>query len=789
MPRPITRRIIENDPVTGPALRSANSMDRIALRGVRLQCSLTALCERTTVEQTFVNLEDKPIEAVYTFPLPDEAAVCEFEVITGDRVLTGTAEESDTALQTYDEAVADGHGAFLLEQERPDIFSVRAGNLKPGQAATIRFGYVRPLARAGREIRVSFPTTVAPRYVTNSGGRDPMEATIDGDAVNPPHVPFVPYGLSLGVNIDMGRAVKAVTSPSHEIRLQKTSETEVSVTLDGGVAEMNRDIVLLLEMQNEDKPVVQIGKWKDSDQFLAVTFTPEFEVSELHPPEPEEVIFVLDCSGCMEGNSMEQATAALELCLRSLSEGDTFNICRFGDTFDLMFPEAVVYSARTLRQALKEIRWHASLGGTELLEPLKTILEMPVRAGAARQIILLTDGQISNEREVIELARNHRTTNRIFTFGIGASASSHLVNSLSRVTGGTAEFIAPGEPIDDKVLRLFGRIASPQVSDMELICEGCELQAAPIPPVFDGDSLSFYARLSGNVPHDLTIRCKTPQGRKEWTLPLKPSGNDKGAIALMWARRAIEELEDVETLRRPVLSKFSPNRNTSTIVRLSKKFGILCSLTTFVAVEHRSIDERNAGQPELRRVPAMIPQGWGGTRELLSMPCASALSFPDPAAFNVAPTARKSLLEIPSFFKSKKTSEASKAPAGSMISDDSVTTLKHLLACQSAEGSFELTPELTRLLARCSPPGLFQSGEAAGQDLQSMAGGRVVSPEAANTAWAIVVLRWSFSAHSQLWRRATLKAIRYLASTLRVDVSQIERWIESFSGNLGTHLV
>src|SRR3954451_20397285 len=115
--------------MAGIALRTRHASDRIALRGVRVHARLAGMSQRTTVEQTFVNLERRAIEAVYTFPLPEDAAVCGFEVITGDRVLTGVIDESDKAIEKYDDAISSGDAAFLLEQDRPDVFTVRVGNL------------------------------------------------------------------------------------------------------------------------------------------------------------------------------------------------------------------------------------------------------------------------------------------------------------------------------------------------------------------------------------------------------------------------------------------------------------------------------------------------------------------------------------------------------------------------------------------------------------------------------------------------------------------------------------
>src|SRR3954466_10294465 len=162
------------------ALQTANPADRVALRGVRLRGRVAGMSLKATLEQTFVNLEPRAIEAVYTFPLPDSAAVCGFEVVTGDRVLTGVVEESEQAIEKYEEAIDNGHAAYALEQVRPDVFTVRVGNIKPRQAATIRITYVAALERVDKQIRVAFPTTVAPRYVTATGA-DPLDAIVDGD--------------------------------------------------------------------------------------------------------------------------------------------------------------------------------------------------------------------------------------------------------------------------------------------------------------------------------------------------------------------------------------------------------------------------------------------------------------------------------------------------------------------------------------------------------------------------------------------------------------------------------
>ena len=791
------------------ALRTANPNDRIALRGVRLRARIAGMAQRTTVEQTFVNLEPRAIEAVYTFPLPEGAAVCGFEVVTGDHVLTGTVEESNRAIEKYEEAIDEGHGAFLMEQERPDVFTVRVGNIKPRQAATIRLTYVCALERVDRQIRIAFPTTVAPRYVTATGA-DPIDAMIDGVALNPPHVLSVPYGLSIEAEVDLGRALLGVHSPSHSIRVERGADSRDpwTVTLAGGVTEMNRDVVLTIDLERETEPAVQVERGSNGESYLAVTFVPEFDEDELAAPEPAETVFVLDCSGSMQGDSIAQAIAALELCLRSLSPGDTFNVCRFGSSFWLMASEPLVYSQQTLDAALRYVRSSPDLGGTELYAPLEAIFNTPPRTGKVRQVILLTDGQVSNEPAVIELGRAHRVRNRLFTFGIGPASSAYLVRGLARATGGAAEFITAGERIDEKVLRTFGRLASPMVSDVAIDWGGADVQTlAELPPAFDGDVMAVFGRAPAKVPSAVTLSCRTAAGPKRWTVNVPPAGgadgavDGRGVIATMWARRMIQSLEEVNQLHRSRAASAEQTRERQTLINLSKEFGLLCSLTTFIAIEHRSLEERNEGRQALRRVPVQLAEGWGGTQ--FSMAAGGAMiarcvTAPAPGAVaqldadrlmemaDAAPAAapkkrRRYAGGLGRLFKSKASNAtddgatiAAAAPAAPPRDDVHV-----LLSAQGADGMFADAPDVAGILNQH-----LAAGEAWRQWIAQRLPASVTDPSVVPTLGALLVLRSSFADRKPLWRRAHDKAVRALATALGWDVTRVNGWIDSLCAHV-----
>lgn len=787
--------------------------DRIALRGVRLSATVSALSLKATLEQTFVNQEPHAVEAIYTFPLPETAAVCAFEVRTGDHVLTGKVETADEALQQYDEAIADGNAAYLLEQDRPDVVTVRVGNLKPKQAATIGISYSAPLERVDRSLRIRIPTVIAPRYISSAGSHDPLQTAIDGDALNPPHAHHVPYGVAMDLAVRLGYEVRAISSPTHTITVEPPLPDTVGdaagvwhVRFSGGLAQMDRDVVIEIALRAEPQPVVHVAAGPDEARYLAVTFVPELDLAADDPSRNSETVFLLDCSGSMQGESIAQAQAALELCLRSMSPGDTFNVCRFGSSFQLLAPRPVVYADGSLAEAIRFVRQGADLGGTEIHAPLEAILQAAPQQGTVRNVVVLTDGQVSNEPHVVELARKHRSTNRLFTFGIGSAASGYLVTNLAKATGGAAEFISGNERIEDKVLRTFSRIGSPAVSNVALTWGRGDLQTVgELPALFDGDVLQTFARAPGRLPESITLACSTPTGPRSWTLavPQQPT-HDDNVIATAWARAMIEQLENEATGQ----TKNRQRRESSgsrRLVTLSKQFNLLSSKTSFIALEHRTLDERNAGMPELRRVPVKLAAGWGGAMMLSDASANMAFCFAAPAsgAAAAAPAggdgmlmrmAKKLAGSLPGIPKSvspttierhrhrlresmrgqpresveeqlQQTIDSTAAFAAMESPDGEGDVLLRLLALQSADGWF--ADEYFDVLAATGHDVKKFADEIAVVRQPTLPADPLLSRRILATATVVAALKSWFTDRRDLWLRAEAKALRWLLANAR----------------------
>lgn len=741
---------------------------KVALQGVRIHAHVAGFAQRTTIEQTFANLEKKPIEATYNFPLPANAAVCAFEIITDDRILTGQIDEAEAAAENYDAAITAGHGAFMATQVRPDVFTVNVGNLKPGQLVTVSITFVAKLERYEKSMRLVIPTTIAPRYVTSSG-MNPVDAMIDGDAMNPTRAWAVPYGFALQMEIDLGRDLSNVHSPTHAIHSTKSGSGGCLITLATGLAEMNRDFVIVLDLMEEQAPTVQRTLAANGNTYLAVTFVPEFDDTVMQEFPPSETIFVLDCSGSMQGDSIVQARRALELCLRSLSAQDTFNICRFGSTFEMFASEPVSYTQETLRQAIAYVRADADLGGTELMGPLQQVLAGKPTRGACRQVVLLTDGQIGNEPAVLKLAKDRAAFNRIFSFGIGNACSASLVEGLARATRGATEFVGEGEAIEPKVLRTFGRINSPAIHDVAVDFGHATAElAADIPPVFDGEVMSVFVRLSGKVPELITLKGNSAQGPVHWTVNI-PTDEcaDNGAIASMWAREKIGALEDqlgaprFTRHRQPRQAQVSDPLVTQ-LVALSKEFSLLTSRTAFIAIEHRSIAERTQGLPAQRRMPIAMPRGWGALDEA-ELPIRHVLAS---RSLGIE-FALSSIAGLFSALLSRRTPRRSlkQVISGIFNSEQALVTdsqqqqqLLELLSRQNADGSFNGN-DAAELLDSCGLNGMATCTKLEAYASQANAAER---SQLVQTLAVLVLLQHSYAALKDQWQRAEKKARRYV---------------------------
>lgn len=585
----------------------------IPLRAVDVSGDVIGGSARIRVRQTYENRESTLLEAIYTFPLPSEATLVGFVMESGGRRIEGVVKEREAAFKSYDDAMLEGHGAALLDQERANVFTAQVGNLLPGETTVVEVEYVQRLHAMEGALRVMIPTLVAPRYIpgntagnrTAHGGEEPTDRVPDADRISPKIGP-ADYTIGLDLALHVGDGAQ-ISSPSHAIAVQR-SACIARVSFRDGRALLDRDLVLNVEAA-EGAMLGGLVTHRDGDTgTFALTRVVDL-FGEQTKKSGLDVVFLVDRSGSMGGQSIEEARKALRLCLRQLREGDRFSILAFDDRVEPFMPEAVPFTQKTLEQA---DRWIASVdarGGTELLAPLVSAVDL-AKGGV---VVLLTDGQVGNEDEILKAVLEKKTPSsemaRIYTFGIGTNVSDALLSQLARRTGGATEGIHPGERIDEKVVAVFARAIARRIRDVKVKFTGDievdELAPSEMPDLVDGEPWVIFGRYSKPGLGRAEIR-GTLDGAP-WLLEVSldlPEKADAPALPKLWAAERVRDFEAMElTGRRADAMK-------QRIVDLATAHGIASRHTSFVVVETRSGDRRVREAAEARPIPVNAPAGW-----------------------------------------------------------------------------------------------------------------------------------------------------------------------------------
>ncbi|MEZ4298304.1 MAG: VIT and VWA domain-containing protein [Polyangiaceae bacterium] len=606
----------------------------VPLLGVALGGEVLGAHARLVLRQRYRNQERQPIEAVYTFPIPGDATLVGFAMECEGRRIEAEVKEREEAFQVYDDAIAKGHGAALLEQERPNIFTASVGNLLPGEETVVEVTFVQKLTADEGALRLMIPTLVAPKYVpgaptgdrTAHGTASPTNQVPDADRISPA-IGAVRYGLAMDLLFDLGRDV-SVESPSHAIEVIDEGMGRKRVTFSSALVALDRDIVLVAEGAPGVAAGVVCDRPPNDEGTFALTLVPDlFEAKKRS--KGRAVVFVVDVSGSMEGDSITQAKRALLLCLRHLSEGDLFDIVPFSSDYSHFsaqmtgnrFKQAtdlVPFTQTTLRQADAFVHSLRASGGTEMLAPLSSSAKLLSGLRRDRVIVLLTDGQVANEHQIVDRISSESNGARVYTFGIGTNVSDWLLRELSQRTKGAVEFIHPGERIDEKVTAQFARATAARVDNLTVKWVGVdagELAPAEPPALIDGEPWSVFGRYE--VPGSGRAEIRGTLGGEPFFMevPLTlESQAHRPALTSLWAGARVRDLEAVE----PHSLGRRAEAHKRRIVDLCVRHGIASKHTSFVVVEKRTYDRRSQGMPETRAVPVNAPAGWAmfGTADL-----------------------------------------------------------------------------------------------------------------------------------------------------------------------------
>ncbi len=588
----------------------------LPLKHTDVDAHVSGYIARVNLTQHFVNPYDEPIEAVYVFPLPDNAAVDAMTMKIGTKVIKGVIKKREEAREIYEQAIEEGKTASLLEQERPNIFTQTVGNIMPGDDIYIEISYVQDLAYDHGTYEYVFPMVVGPRFIPGKpsgekqggGWSEDTDEVPDASRITPPVIkPGFRSGhdISLKLTVDAGVPIQNFECSSHEITKKTLSESSVEVVIKAGDKIPNKDFIFRYDVAGK-KPEYALltHATKAGDGYFMLMIQPqaEMKISEI---TPKEMIFVVDCSGSMSGFPMEKAKEAMRLCLENMNPDDYFNIIKFSDAANGFAETSVPNTPTNLKKGLAFIDAMSGTGGTMMIEGIKASLDVPRDRKRRRIVLFMTDGYIGNENEILAAIKDKLGNARLFSFGVGSSVNRYLLDRMARIGRGQVTYCRQDEDPQAKIKLFYERIAKPYLMDIEIDWGGlkvAEVFPQQIPDLFAAQPVIIHGRYT--KPGSAVIKIKGKVRGKPVTQSIRvifPAvAKSHDVIATLWARTKISYLSE-QMYNNP------DDDIVEQITNIALRYKLMSQYTSFVAVseEIRNVD----GRPQTVQVPVPIPEG------------------------------------------------------------------------------------------------------------------------------------------------------------------------------------
>lgn len=591
--------------------------------GVDVDITVSGPTLRARVTQIFRNPTKEWVEATYVYPLPAGGAVDTLKMVVGDRVIVGDIKERQQARVIYEEARRAGQKAALTEQERPNIFTNSLANIGPGETVLVQIEYQEPVHQSGNEYSLRLPLVVGPRYnpapivqsvdFRNDGsgwGATHSDPVPDRERISPqvldPAKTAPVNPTSITVRLKAGFALGEVRSHHHNVKIESPDNATRIVTLADGAVPADRDFELTWKPAAEKAPSVGLFRERvgDADYVLAFVTPPSTEQAT-QKPLPREVVFVIDNSGSMGGTSIVQAKASLTYALSRLQPTDRFNVIRFDDTMEVLFPASVPADAAHVRDATSFVEALQARGGTEMVPAMRAALTDKLGdTSMVRQIMFLTDGAIGNEQQLFETINAMRGRSRVFMVGIGSAPNTYLMTRAAELGRGAFTQIGSVEQVEERMRGLFAKLENPAVTGLSAKFSDAKADLTPaiIPDIYRDEPLVLAAKLD-KLAGSLEIKGRV--GERPWsvTLPLQNAAEGKG-LSKLWAKRKIGDAEVARTMR-----EMTPEEADKAILALALDHQIVTRLTSLVAID--KTPSRPEGAPlKLSELPINLPAGW-----------------------------------------------------------------------------------------------------------------------------------------------------------------------------------
>ncbi len=578
--------------------------EQLPLAETKAKVEIAGVIAKVAVTQVYVNRGTKPIEAVYVFPGSTRAAVVGMEMQIGDRVIVAKIQTRADASKIYEKARKAGKTASLLQQERPNVFSMRVANIMPKDRVVVRLRYVETLVPSQGVYEFVYPTVVGPRYSEKTSGSG--QGWIENPHTKAGAAPS--YTWDIEAKITSGTAIRGLKSPSHTLATAFSGPKVASVDVNEA-AGGNRDFVLRYRLVGDAIETGMLLFPGAKEKFFLAMVQPPRTIAPKQLPA-REYVFIVDVSGSMNGFPMATTKKLMTRILGGLKPTDRLNLMTFAGDRMVLAKQSLRANKRNIAKALRAVNEMRGGGSTQLLPALQQALAMKRDATLATTFVVITDGYVAIEKEAFELVRKSRGKANLFAFGVGSSVNRHLVEGLARAGMGES-FIALDAGEADKQAVAFARyIASPVLTNVKLRFAGFDaydIVPKSIPDVFSERPVLVFGKYRGKAQGRLELSGLGGTGTISVTMDLASTAQeskDNEALRYLWARHQIQELEDeLEVLH--VESKAKAK-----ITALGLRYGLMTQYTSFVAVD--SLVRNTSGKSSTVRQALPMPAGVSG---------------------------------------------------------------------------------------------------------------------------------------------------------------------------------
>lgn len=575
------------------------------LQNTTFDVDVFGLLATITVKQEFINQNpDWVTEGVYAYPLADMSALYGLKMTIGDRVIEGEIHEKKQAIRIYEQAKAEGKTATMVKQYRSNIFTSDIANIAPFEAIAVELTYQQSLRYVDGYFELQLPMAIKSRYIpADYDARLPMHANVT-DAMS----------RQINVTLDAGFELDEIKSLYHEVSIDASGQQH-EVTLSDQQLYDSHDFVLRWYPSLGQEPEMALfSEVLDGEEFSLLMVLPP--VSGVKSEQRRNMTYIIDTSGSMHGEALEQAKDALLYALSELDEETYFNIIDFDSDAKVLFKGSRAATPEHINQALAFVDGFSSDGGTNMAPALKIAMnEDNNLEGYLNQIIFLTDGSVGNEAMIFEQIVQEIGDARLFTIAIGPAPNNYFMNKAAMFGRGSYTHIGDLDQVDESMRLVFDKLASPAITDLAVNWSNAKVEQSPavIPDLYVGEPLIITSKTAvQNKLGGSTFSVSGLQGKKGWSegMTLKHDGRTKG-IARLWARNQVEDWMD------DLMLGGDGTALKAQIIHLALKHHLVTEFTALVAVDQTPDLTRMAAAKAAQSLP--YPQtalGWRG--QLLS---------------------------------------------------------------------------------------------------------------------------------------------------------------------------